>query len=135
TLSVGGHCAVRIVSEEYGLDLVAELIPDRGGIKQIYVESKGGPKTSKYSASSWIPVVVPSELSESDFDLAVLTSLAGRAGMEHGAKYGMRGQRNSNRFIYDVVVGAGGVMPAGVSGGYLIAPGICGGNWSRRGKC
>lgn len=127
-----GHCAVRVVNEELGIDITVELAPE-GRRKRIYTASGDEDRTEAYGGL-WSEVLVPEGMTVNEFDRAVLKSALEVSGRVGGTKYGFGGAKNSNRFIYDIITGAGGLVPQSASAGFKIAPGICGGTGMKRGS-
>ena len=128
------HCAVRVVDKERGLDVTIELLNE--GTNQIYWRSAPGEAAREgYSEDGWTTVAVPEGMSSREFDDKVLQSAFGRTMATRGVDYSMFGSKNSNRFVHDVITGAGGRVPGAAAAGYTFAPGLCGGRGLRRGSC
>ena len=68
-------------------------------------------------------------MSEAQFDAAVLQSARAQTARQNGRHYFLTGSHNSNRFVFDIITGAGGMVPflAARMNGAGLAPGLCGG--------
>ena len=129
-----GHCAVRVINEETGRDITMELIPSTvlgsgafGLMNTIHAYGPAGDLFSAYG-SNWSRVAVPAGMTSQQFDQAVLSSAQRVTGTMAGRAYTPTGGGNSNRFIYEIITGAGGTIPGGLESGFPFgAPGLCGG--------
>jgi hypothetical protein len=129
----GAHCAVRVVDKDRGLDVTIELLNE--DTNQIYWRSAPGEAEREgYSEGGWITVAVPQGMTSREFDDKVLQSALGRTMATRGVDYSMFGSKNSNRFVHDVITGAGGRVPGATAAGYKFAPGLCGGSGMSRGR-
>ena len=136
--STAGHCAVRVVNEELGIDLTVELDQDHrpGRNRKVIYTSKTGEARTEAYGNQFVPIGVPEGMSVNDFDKAVVRSALEVAGQVEGQKYAFTGGTNSNRFVFQIVTGAGGQVPWSASARFKFAPGICGGSGLRKGtKC
>ena len=120
---MGQHCAVRVKNAQ--IDTTYELLNVRG-IKQ------AGPASADRVAEygdNWVRVATPEGMSEAEFDAAVLHSARAQTARQNGHRYFLTGGHNSNRYVFDIISGAGGLVPftaARMNGAGLI-PGLCGG--------
>jgi RHS repeat-associated protein len=129
-----GHCAIRVVNPELGIDITVELIPGNyslrhfKGLKQV-VWSVGAndPHVKKYSADGWAEIGKPDDLCDDDFDRAILNAAGREQFLVTGDAYSFGGEGNSNRFVYNIIKRAGGTVPGGPGNKFpLGAPGLCG---------
>lgn len=122
------HCAVRVVDESRGIDQTIELAPDASGNKEIYWALGGSDRTNAYDSGTWLDVAVPDGMTSTEFDNAVLLSAFRETVRQRGQNYWPTGNTNSNRFVRQVIINAGGQVPAGAASGFTFgAPGLCGG--------
>jgi RHS repeat-associated protein len=125
---VVGHCAVRVLDANRGIDQTIELIPNGKDEKEIYWRGPWDPKTADFDPNHWITVRPPCGLTDEEFDDAVLRSAFRETLKERGKEYGPGGGGNSNRFVFNVIAGAGGQVPGAAAAGFPFgAPGLCGG--------
>jgi len=128
------HCAVRVVDADRGIDQTIELIP-KDGQKEIYWSNSSDNKTKAYDANAWVSVGVPQGLSSREFDDAVMLSAGRETRAQRGTDYTVSGTSNSNRFVYNVITGAGGRVPRAAAAGFFYgAPGLCGGKKAATGR-
>ncbi len=123
------HCAVRVVDEDRKIDQTIELL-NEDGTKEIYWSLPGDEKAKKYSSDGWSRVAVPKGMSSREFDDAVLNSALQQTRTQRGQPYLPFGYTNSNRFVSNVITGAGGSVPSRPLAGFfplIGAPGLCGG--------
>ena len=107
-----GHCALRVFDPERGLDVVIELL-DVAHRREIYWRSDlADAQRATYLAASWSTVPVPAGMTQQQFDDAILRSALRETVDMRGDIYTPGGRRNSNRFVYESVTGAGGSIPA-----------------------
>jgi RHS repeat-associated protein len=127
------HCAIRVIDEDRDIDILIELAPDIRGRNVIHTGDSSSDRARAYG-DKWFDVAVPRGMSSEDFDDAVLGSALAVSSAMMGSGYSPSGSKNSNRFIYNIVTGAGGRVPFRASAGFLFAPGICGGQGPFRGN-
>ncbi len=126
------HCAIRVVDKAKNIDVTIEMMPDerksaRAPLGRERVEWSTTRPPGTYDGD-WTPLPVPSGVTESQFDRAILESAVREQQRIEGSVYTPGGGSNSNRFIYDVIRGAGGVGVRNPSEKHLLgAPGLCGG--------
>jgi hypothetical protein len=134
-----GHCAVRVVDKEKGIDVTVEMTPKEGsasaeapfGTEQ--VTWTHGTPPSGYDGG-WVELAAPEGRSSAEFDRAVLESAAREQGRIEGSAYTPGGASNSNRFVHDVIRGAGGRGRKEPAQKFILgAPGLCGGRGGRTG--
>ena len=132
---VVGHCALRVFDPERGLDVVIELL-DVAHRREIYWRSDlADAQRATYLAASWITVPVPAGMTQQQFDDAILRSALRETVDMRGDIYTPGGRRNSNRFVYESVTGAGGSIPDVAWRSFFFgAPGLCGGGFSATGR-
>ena len=120
------HCAVRVVSEN--MDLTFELLADNGiGGPQSAGPQQDPDKLAAYRGA-WARVDVPEGMTGAEFDRAVLHSAIRTSQEESGDSYTPLGGKNSNRYVYNVITGAGGKVPQAARTPGKLAPGLCGGS-------
>jgi hypothetical protein len=119
----GQHCAIRITTDE-GAEYIFELLRS-DDVKNI----SGSPSLSNQGAkyTRWTQVDVPEGMSSSEFDAAVLGKARTIGIARNGLDYHWGGGRNSNRYVYDVITGSGGMIPRAAIDAWRKAPGLCGG--------
>jgi RHS repeat-associated protein len=133
-----GHCAVRVADSRQGTDAMAEIVrvpgDQRWPLQTVRTFGTGSEEVARYG-NRWVPVAVPAGMTEQEFDAAVVAQIY-RQGREYsGQPYFPGGQLNSNSFVYRVITGAGGKVPAAASGHLARgAPGLCGGGGLRTGS-
>jgi uncharacterized protein RhaS with RHS repeats len=130
-----GHCAVRISDKERGIDGMVEMTPgDHPGWPTPEIRSFG-PDTEEFAryGGMWFPVAVPEGMSVTEFDDAVALSIYTQSTLFNGKLYYWGGEGNSNAFVYRVVSGAGGQIPARAFAHIPRVPGICGGTGLQNG--
>jgi RHS repeat-associated protein len=120
---MGQHCAVRVTNAQ--IDTTYELL-NVGGI--IEAGPASADRVAEYGAN-WVRVTTPEGMSEAEFDAAVLQSARAQTTRQNGHRYFLTGGHNSNRYVFDIVTGAGGLVPftAARMNGAGIIPGLCGG--------
>jgi hypothetical protein len=129
-----GHCAVRVKDAKLKVDATIEMAPDAQGLlDQVHVAGPADRRTLAYTGP-WAPVAIPNGMTEQQFDQRVLASAVAVSRDIQGLPYLPFGQVNSNRFVYDVITGAGGIVPGAPSAGFTWVPGICGGSGVARGS-
>jgi hypothetical protein len=122
------HCAARVVDEKRGIDQTIELAPNSRGQKEAYWALGGSDRTNADAADNWLKVGVPSDMTTTECDDAVLQSAMLETKAQRGDRYWPTGNTNSNRFVFNIITNAGGQIPAGAAAGFpLGAPGLCGG--------
>lgn len=124
----GGHAAVRVRNSDGGYNYVGELL-NVSGTNDIVTWPGDAAKADDYV---WVTVPTPEGMTSEEFDIAVTNSFFTLAPIREGQPYSSHSAVNSNRFIFDVITGAGGSMPLGVTGTGRVAPGICGGSPKNR---
>jgi hypothetical protein len=131
SLGVAAHSAVRVLDPARGIDQTIELIPitvSGRKIKEVYWQGPWDAKLNVFDSDNWRRVKPPCGETSEDFDAAVLMSAFNETLKARGQGYSLGGGNNANRFVYDVIAGAGGRVPLDVIGGFLFgAPGLCGG--------
>lgn len=127
-----GHCAVRVKDSEGGGDAIAEIVPSEGWTMTVGTFSSNSEQFAKFG-DKWVPVAVPEGMTRDQFDAAILRELATQTRLYNGAPYWPGGEANSNSFVYKVITGAGGTVPAAASAHIPRVPGICGGSALRTG--
>jgi len=127
-----GHCAVRVVIEGENIDVGFELTPD--GLANAVHAFKPGDERFEAYGGEWVQVGVPEGMTSDEFDRAVLGSAIKESTIGKGMPYFFSGNLNSNRFVHEIVTRAGGQVPSAAAAGFKLAPGICGGNFIRRGR-
>ena len=126
TRGTAQHCAVRVVNRD--MDLTFELLADNGvGGAQSAGPQQDADKLAAYRGS-WARVDVPDGMNSEEFDRAVLHSAIRTSQQESGDRYTPLGHKNSNRFVYNVITGAGGKVPQAARAPGKLAPGLCGGD-------
>jgi len=121
------HFAIRVGGN--GKWHAAELLPDEGtkpNLNTIVPFNGTGNHAQEYT---WTTVSVPDGQTSDEFDSNSLHAIA-TVGAEYvNKKYSWASDRNSNKFIYDVVGKAGGKIPKAAveSAAPRTGPGICGG--------
>lgn len=112
--AVGNHCAIRVTVGDS--TRVGELLNDGGKNKIVWWGPGTGPDGAKYN---WTRVNASAGAVTATFN-RLGAALAGQA-------YSSAGNVNSNRFVFDVIAGAGGRVPSAVVPTHGATPGICGG--------
>jgi RHS repeat-associated protein len=132
--SSDGHCAVRVSNSRRGDNAMAEIV--REGTAASVRVGTFGPESEQFAryGDMWEPVAVPEGMTEEEFDAKVLREIYTQSRFYNGAPYWPGGEGNSNSFIYRVITGAGGKVPAAASAHIKRVPGICGGSGLKRGN-
>lgn len=130
------HCAVRVVDESRDLDVTIELL-NENWTNEVYWRSRAGDAEAQgYNPGRWARVAVPVGMTSHEFDDRVLQQAMLHTRAARGQDYHFWGGSNSNRFVFNIITSAGGMVPGAASRAFKIAPGICGGGGlSRGGQC
>jgi RHS repeat-associated protein len=125
-----GHCAIRVIDKERGIDKTIELIPDKKRKNRVHFREADDDAVKAYDPDNWVQVAAPEGTSSQAFDDAVLGAARSEKDAREGKTYWPWGHTNSNNFVYSVITQAGGVVPRAPASGFLFkAPGLCGGRW------
>jgi len=122
------HCAIRVTYAS-GYSFVGELLPVNG-LNEINTYSSREQRALDFE---WNIVKTPAGSTAELFVFRVVTAFVEQAAVYGGKKYHFDGARNSNSFINNVIVQAGGHVPE-----FAVRPGrrpagICGGAGARPG--
>jgi hypothetical protein len=129
-----GHCAIRVINPTPGIDITVELIPrfsvwqpPYGSKHVVWSVGANDAHATAYSADGWTEIGKPDDECDDDFDRAILNSALQEQSLVAGTAYRPVGQDNSNRFVYDIIMRAGGTIPGAPGNKFpLGSPGLCG---------
>jgi RHS repeat-associated protein len=124
---MGGHCAIRVTNTKRNINVTYELL-NVSGIGNPQSAGKATPAAAAEYAGRGVRVEVPEGMSSDAFDLQVIATAERLSKERDGKDYSMLGDKNSNRFVYDVINQSGGDVPWAAVPYFRVTPGICGGN-------
>jgi uncharacterized protein RhaS with RHS repeats len=119
----GGHCAVRVTG--MNVDITYELLSN-GMFEPQWAGHTSADNVARYPAV-WTQVAVPRSMTSDEFSMRVMANAERIARERNGQPYFLTGDRNSNRYVYDIVTRSGGKVPQGAVLRWTSTPGICGG--------
>jgi RHS repeat-associated protein len=135
-----GHCGIRVIDSERNIDVTFELSPEGSGAgapfgrKTVAWSHGANAQRVKDYHDGWTKLALPEGMSAADFDRAILNSALKEQGRVSADPYLFTGETNSNRFVRNIIVNAGGSVPAGLADKFPKgAPGLCGGTGMKTG--